>query len=95
MGKADKSFDKGTPEPKMHQSGTTRGEKGESGEKYPARASNIDKVRMDSPKNGVGQGKEDRPRNQSAVMESIHTKTSDVGDGVAYHHVRDYDKSHY
>lgn len=79
----------------MHQAGTTRGEKGESGEKYPARASKIDKERSESMKGGVAMGKEDRPRNQSAVMENIHTKTSDMGDGKAYHHTRDYDKSRY
>jgi hypothetical protein len=40
-------------------------------------------------------GKEDRPRNQSEVMEKIHTETSHPGDGNAYHHMREYDKSRY
>jgi hypothetical protein len=95
MGKADSSFDKGTPEPSMRQTGTTRGEAGESGEKIPSKASAIDKTRSEGIKGGVGMGNQDRPRNQSEVMESIHTDTSAKGDGNAYHHTREYDKSRY
>jgi len=81
---------------KMNQPGTDMGERHESGEKEPKGASKIDGGdRKESMKGGVGMGKEDRPRNQSEVMESIHTHTSSKGDGTAYTHRREYDKSRY
>lgn len=80
----------------MEQSRTDYGEKGETGERIPGGASKIDREgKSEAMKGGVGMGKEDRPRNQSEAMESIHTDTSHEGDGHAYHHVREYDKSRY
>jgi hypothetical protein len=80
----------------MRQTGTDKGESHETGEREPAKASKIDAGdRKDSLKGGVGMGKEDRPRNQSKVMESIHTNTGAMGDGKAYHHKREYGKERY
>jgi len=95
MGMADKRFDNSKHSKGMNQAGVDRGEKGETGERIPKKADSIDKDRSESLKGGVGMGKEDRPRNQSEVMESIHTNTSDKGDGNAYHHVREYGKERY
>ena len=93
MGMADKKFPNGPASKGMNQSGVDRGEKGETGEKSPAKASSIDKVRSEGVKNGVGMGNQDRPRNQSEEIESIHTHT-DTGKNV-YHHVREYGKEKY
>ena len=96
MGMADKRFDNSKASKGMIQPGTDRGEKGETGERVPKGADKVDKGdRMESMRGGVAMGKEDMPRNQSKVMESIHTDTSAKGDGNAYHHVREYDKSRY
>jgi hypothetical protein len=95
MGMADKKFDSKGGDRKMSQSGVDLGEKGETGEKIPAKASNIDKTRYEGIKGGVGMGNQDRPRNQSEVMESIHTDTGSKGDGNAYHHQREYGKERY
>jgi len=96
MGKADKRFDDSKHSKGMNQKGVDRGEKGETGEKIPGKASKIDEVRRGVKlANAVGMGKEDMPRNQSEVMENIHTNTSDEGDGHAYHHVREYTKERY
>lgn len=96
MGMADRKFNSAGGDGKMRQASTDKGEKGETGERVPSAASRIDAGdRRESMKGGVGMGKEDRPRNQSEVMESIHSDTSSKGDGHAYHHVREYDKSRY
>jgi len=95
MGMADKKFDSKGGSNAMRQSGTDKGEKGETGERIPAKASSIDKTRSAGITGGVGMGNQDRPRNQSEVMESIHTDTGAKGDGHAYHHVREYGKERY
>ena len=78
---------------KMNQAGTDRGERHETGEKEPKGASKIDRERSEPVKNGVGMGNQDRPRNNSEEMESIHTHT-DTGKTV-YTHIRPYGKEAY